>query len=510
MKKRLATLSIFGAFLLSSFGVFSLKENATKVEAAIDINDYSACETAYQNNNASGMLSALRTITSPGSAGSYDKLWDTYQTAYVRDDGYLFDYYSKITNYVPGGSAQGKNYSKEGDSYNREHSIPKDWWGGAKSNQGADPFIVVPTDGYVNNRRGSYSFGMVDRENVTYAASGNFALVGSAIASWGYTGTVFEPDDSLKGDFARIMYYAIAKYSGSASWTKGNGNSNFSGSASTNYGLTNYAVKLFSYWSHLDPVSDWERSVNNKLAPIQKNRNPFIDHPEYADTLWGSHEDYTMYSDYRPEPPTLESIEVVNPKTSYYVGDQFVKPTVKANYSSGDPVDVTNKATFTGFDSSTVGNKTINVSYSGKQTSYEITVSERPVQLELTISSDSISINVQETTQISFSTNKLATVTWSINDTSIAMLTAGDGNTIIVEGMNEGTATITVTATSGDERDEKTISLTVNKLPEPPAPNKGCGGNIATTSIVLSSLALAGIVAVVIVSITRKKKLTNK
>ena len=127
MKKRLATLSIFGTFLLSSFGVFSLKENATKVEAAIDINDYSACETAYQNNNASGMLSALRTITSPGSAGSYDKLWDTYKTAYVRDDGKMFDYYSNSTNYRPG-TDQAGSYNEEGDVYNREHSIPKDWW----------------------------------------------------------------------------------------------------------------------------------------------------------------------------------------------------------------------------------------------------------------------------------------------------------------------------------------------------------------------------------------------
>ncbi len=223
-------------------------------------------------------------------------MWTTYGSAYRRSDNKLFDYYSNTTSYVIGGNAQGASYKKEGDAYNREHSIPQSWWGGgtSKGTQGADPFIVVPTDGYVNNRRSNYPFGMVN--STTYTSNNNFCKLGSAVTSWGYTGTVFEPDDSLKGDFARIYFYAIAKYSNSYNWTQGEGSSSFSGSASTNYGLTNYAVKLFSYWSNLDPVSEWEMSVNNNLASIQGNRNPFIDHPEYANTLWGSNSNYTTYS----------------------------------------------------------------------------------------------------------------------------------------------------------------------------------------------------------------------
>lgn len=252
---------------------------------------YAECQKQHANKNASKLYDAIYDTIKKGKAGSYNQLWTTYCTAYVRADGKIFDYYSSITNYTPGGSAQGASYKKEGDSYNREHSIPKSWWGGATTNQGADPYIVVPTDGYVNNGRSNYTFGMVASASKTYSNS----KLGSGKSEFGYTGTVFEPDDSVKGDFARIYFYAIAKYS-AYGWTSGDGSRNFSGSQSKNLGLTDYAVKLYTYWNELDPVSEWEISVNNKVAPIQGNRNPFIDHPEYVNTLWGSHADATKYT----------------------------------------------------------------------------------------------------------------------------------------------------------------------------------------------------------------------
>ena len=513
MKKRILTVIALASFM--SFGVVN-KVTTVKVEAAtvVDINDYSTADALHESNNASGLLAELRNLTAPGKPGSYDALWTTYGKVYTRPDGKIFDYYSKVTNYDPVKDRAG-NYKKEGDVFNREHSIPKDWWGGSKSNQGADPFIVVPTDGFVNNQRSSYSFGMVDRSHISYAASGNFALLGTAVSTWGYSGKVFEPDDSLKGDFARIMFYSIAKYSASCGWTSGYGSSNYSGSASTNFGLKDYAVKLFSYWSNLDPVSDWERKINDGIADIQGNRNPFIDHPEYANTLWGSNAGYTPYAEEKPE---LDSITVDSPKTEYLVGDQFVKPTVTAHYVGGKTKNVTGSASFTGFDSTTTGEKTINVSYTEneitKNVSYTVTVSERPaVLLELTVSTQNITINTQETAQITYSTNKEATVTWSIDDSTVASLRDGDNSSITISPLKEGNATITITASTETESTSKTISVTVSKTPEPvppaPAP-KGCGGNVATTSIVLSSLAFAGIITTIIVSITRKKRTAGK
>ena len=270
---------------------------------AVDINDYSACQTAYNNGSGSGMITALRDITAPGKSGTYDDLWETYKQVFVKSDGYIFDYYSSSSKFRPG-TDQAGNYTDEGDVYNREHSIPKSWWNQsgtpAKGTQGTDPFFVVPTDGYVNNRRSNYALGMVS--SATYTSDNGFSKLGSAVSSWGYSGTVFEPNDSVKGDLARMHFYVIAKYSDSYSWTNGYGSSTFSGSSSSNYGLTGYAVKLFSYWSKLDPVSEWEQSVNDGLADIQGNRNPFIDHPEYADTLWGNVDGYTTYGESTPTP----------------------------------------------------------------------------------------------------------------------------------------------------------------------------------------------------------------
>ena len=287
-KHRIFLTAGLAATALSLCALSSLHKEYKQVNA-VDINDYTECDKKHQANNASGLMEELEKITAPGSSGSYDDLWTSYEKAYKRADGKIFDYYSSITNYTTANQCGG--YSKEGSCYNREHSIPKSWWGGSKNNQGSDPFIVVPTDGYVNNARSSFPFGYVGSVSKSFSNS----KLGTVASGWNISGTVFEPDDSLKGDFARIYYYTTVKYNVS-SWTSGDGSKCFSGSESTNFGLTNYSVRLFSEWSELDPVSEWEESVNDKLASIQGNRNPFIDHPEYANTLWGTNSDYTQYT----------------------------------------------------------------------------------------------------------------------------------------------------------------------------------------------------------------------
>ena len=267
---------------------------STSVSPVIGNTDYTYCQEEYDHGNASKLLDELRKVTKDGQSGSYDDLWGTYNSCYVRNDGSMYDYYSNITHYTPGSDQDKGSHPTENYSYNREHSIPKSRWGGDKVDQGADPFIVVPTDAKINEIRNNYPFGFV--ETVSEASKNNYSVLGSAVSSWGYSGTVFEPNDEVKGDFARIYFYAIAKYSDSYDWTTYEGDVCFTGSPSTNFGLTNYSVKLFSYWANLDPVSEWERSINNKIEPIHGCRNPFIDHPEYANVLWGSNSNYTPYN----------------------------------------------------------------------------------------------------------------------------------------------------------------------------------------------------------------------
>lgn len=76
-----------------------------------------------------------------------------------------------------------------------------------------------------------------------------------------------------------------------------------------------------------------------------------------------------------PVEKTLESIAVSGAKTEYTVGNEFVKPTVTATYSDGSTEDVTASAEFTGYNMSAADTYTVTVSYSGKTTTYYITVS---------------------------------------------------------------------------------------------------------------------------------------
>ena len=40
-------------------------------------------------------------------------------------------------------------------------------------------------------------------------------------------------------------------------------------------------------WHESDPVDDFEIARNERSYSIQNNRNPFIDHPEFAAMIWG-------------------------------------------------------------------------------------------------------------------------------------------------------------------------------------------------------------------------------
>ena len=259
-------------------------KGAVETHAAQDLTTlYSSCESAVASKSLSNLWSSVKTAANSGyKSGSYDTLWTWYWTTDKKDDGTLMDYYSNTTNWTST-SGQCGSYQGEGGCYNREHSIPKSWWGGSKSNQGCDIYIVVPTDGYVNSKRSAFAFGEVG--SATYTSNGGYSKLGTSSRS-DYSGTVFEPNDQWKGDFARIYFYARAKWN-SVSMTTSEGSKVFSGSDSTNYGLTSYAKKLFYEWHKADPVDAWELQRNSRAESVQGNRNPFIDHPEYADYLWG-------------------------------------------------------------------------------------------------------------------------------------------------------------------------------------------------------------------------------
>lgn len=225
------------------------------------------------------LKTAMFQVIKNPSVVSYAGLWDAFRTTDVRPDGKVWDMYSGATNYRFG-TDQAGNYSKEGDVYNREHSFPKSWFNDAKPMY-SDLFHLYPTDGYVNGRRSNYPFG--ETNNPTYTSIGGFSKLGPCSLP-GYSGTVFEPADEYKGDFARTYFYMATAYEDKiAGWDC----DMLSGNKQTCY--KPWAMEMMLRWSKEDPVSQKEIDRNNAVEGFQHNRNPFIDFPGLEQYIWGTY-----------------------------------------------------------------------------------------------------------------------------------------------------------------------------------------------------------------------------
>jgi len=227
---------------------------------------------------------------------SYDALWEAFKATDTRSDGRVWDMYSNITNYRHI-TDKGGNYKKEGDCYNREHSFPKSWFNDAKPMY-TDLIHLVPTDGYVNGKRSNHPFG--ETYSPSYQSNGGFSKLGPSSLS-GYSGTVFEPNDEYKGDFARIYFYMATCYEDKLSgWSC----DMLAGNKYPAY--KDWAVKMLLRWAMEDPVSEKEINRNKAVYARQGNRNPFVDYPGLEQYIWGDKKDvafsYDNYDGTNPNP----------------------------------------------------------------------------------------------------------------------------------------------------------------------------------------------------------------
>ena len=245
--------------------------------------------TYYRNANGkkgAALKTAMGQIINPHQNIGYDGLYEAYKKTDTRLDGYVRDWYSKTTNYRHVTDKAG-SYNREGDCYNREHSVPQSWFGSGVIK--SDIVHVLPTDGYVNNRRSNFPFGEV--ANATYNSNGDYCRLGSCKTA-GYSGTVFEPGDDIKGDLARIYFYMATCYESQApSW----GHSVFTGS--TYQPFAQWTYDMLIRWAKQDPIDDVEIARNNAVYETQQNRNPFVDYPGLEDYIWGDKADVAFSYD---------------------------------------------------------------------------------------------------------------------------------------------------------------------------------------------------------------------
>lgn len=226
--------------------------------------------------------------------GTGNVIWDIYT-----DDNNpsVPETYTFIYGSVANGGNQCGNYSVEGDCYNREHTTPQSWFGSAAP-MVTDIQLILPSDGYVNGRKSNYPYGNVT--NATYTSIDNQSKLGTGPSlNFGYSGTVFMPFSAWKGDVARIALYVATRYEDQIindNWySKSSADAAILSPTDENNAsmrrlqiYDDWFIRTMFQWMQDDPVSQKEIDRNNAVyyQSGQHNRNPFVDHPEYAALIW--------------------------------------------------------------------------------------------------------------------------------------------------------------------------------------------------------------------------------
>jgi endonuclease I len=233
----------------------------------------------YNNVVMSSLKSSLHLIIDGHLQLSYTDCWDALQTTDQDDsnpDNVILLYSRRSQPKISRDNGSG------GDLWNREHVWAKSHGDFATSRgPGTDLHHLRPSDASVNADRGSKDFdeggGLLNGDS------------GGDCPSCLKTADTFEPPDEIKGDIARMLFYMAVRYEGDS----GEVDLEMSASIPTQFGSSTKGTvgrigKLSTLlkWHVQDPVSDEEYHRNNKIHNIQGNRNPFIDHPEWASLIF--------------------------------------------------------------------------------------------------------------------------------------------------------------------------------------------------------------------------------
>ena len=164
--------------------------------------------------------------------------------------------------------------SSDPDNWNREHSWPNSHGFNSDSFEAyVDIHHLRPTDISINSSRGNLDFDNSD------------SPLGEAPENR-IDGDSFEPRDAVKGDVARMMFYMDTRYEGGGSDVTPDLVlvDELTSSGEARLGRLCRLIE----WHNADPVDATETNRHNTIYEYQGNRNPFVDHPEWVDLLFGS------------------------------------------------------------------------------------------------------------------------------------------------------------------------------------------------------------------------------
>lgn len=431
------------------------------------------------------LIVALSTLTSTGFVGkSYSSLPSIYQYS----DASLSDSSKMVMVYT----GTEKSFSPGGmpANTNKEHVWPASWYGNGSRTEsagspGADAHNVWPSASELNSKRGACAFDELDfsssyksyeftRSDWSYGTPGdNDSYVWSTAFGYssGQATDALYPSRGHRGAIARILMYVATRYRNNATYP---------------VMLHDQAVTLSSgrigklsallKWHYLEPPSEWEIKRNNEVASgWHHNRNPFVDHPEYATKIY-----YHL-----PEPgqsaPTPSVKSVIETYGDLHEGIVLDHSSLSLNIGQSTKINVAsnpNSETITwssdNLNVATVDNQgnisaisagTATITAQGTQSSATCEVNVIDPDAVVLISNLSISpasatlrvgeeVTLNPTISPTSATNKI--LDWTSSNSGVAVVNS-NGHVIAV---SQGNVTITAAATDGSGK-TATCNLTV-------------------------------------------------
>ena len=228
-------------------------------------------------NNASGLSGeVLKAALHDIIKGHHELSYDSVTIALRVTDQDTTDT-SRVICFYTGWTYGKYDFGNGPEDWNREHV-----WSKSHGNFGNDPpagtdlHQLRPADASVNSAKNNRDFNWGVTQYID----------GSGTTECYEDTDVWEPRDEVKGDVARIIFYMATRYEGD------NGELDLEPVDSVNTAVNNEPLygKLSTLlaWHQSDPVDEWEQRRNDSVYyHYQHNRNPFIDHPEYVDSIWG-------------------------------------------------------------------------------------------------------------------------------------------------------------------------------------------------------------------------------
>ncbi len=248
---------------LKRFIFFVLFVAATGLYAQVPAGYYDAA----QGKTGEQLKTALHNIIKGHTEFSYSSLWDILSAT----DEDPKNHNNVILIYT-GISRAKTDHGGNIGQWNREHVWAKSHGDfGTTPPAGTDAHHIRPADVKVNGLRGHLDFDnggtLVPGTDSCYSDDNSF-----------------EPRDAVKGDVARMIFYMATRYEGD------NGEPDLEVVDHVNTYPNPEMGKLSTLlqWNAQDPPDDFERHRNNIIyTDYQHNRNPYIDHPEYIQKIWG-------------------------------------------------------------------------------------------------------------------------------------------------------------------------------------------------------------------------------